>query len=333
MKKTSLLLITVFLAACTPSEQTTIENFDDCVAAGNPVMESYPQQCRTENGQTFVQDIGDEMEKQDLIRVDMPRPNQAISSTVTIEGEARGFWFFEANFPIVLEDDQGNVLATHYATAQGEWPANRSPNGEGWMTEEFVPFTSEFPAEFGEATQGNLILKKANPSDLPENDDELRIPVTFEKSTGETSTITIYFYSKEDLDVLSYEANAPVTRKIPKTAKVADAALRALFEGPTDADHMQGARTSEDLQKLSEYYIGVTIHREFEFPPPIPPSPRPLRNVAIVNFKKEAIPILNAPASMQLMAKAPIEATLMHFPTVDMVLYAIDGEVYAGWDA
>ncbi len=31
-----------------------IANYDDCVAAGNPVMESYPSQCRTQDGRTFV---------------------------------------------------------------------------------------------------------------------------------------------------------------------------------------------------------------------------------------------------------------------------------------
>ena len=33
-----------------------IDSFEECVAAGNPVMESYPQQCSA-NGQTFVEEI------------------------------------------------------------------------------------------------------------------------------------------------------------------------------------------------------------------------------------------------------------------------------------
>ncbi len=32
----------------------SITNFAECVAAGYPVMESYPEQCRTDDGQTFV---------------------------------------------------------------------------------------------------------------------------------------------------------------------------------------------------------------------------------------------------------------------------------------
>ncbi|MFH1990480.1 MAG: hypothetical protein ABIJ19_01330, partial [Patescibacteria group bacterium] len=33
--------------------------------------------------------------KDDLIRLDTPRPNQAIQSPLVITGEARGTWFFE----------------------------------------------------------------------------------------------------------------------------------------------------------------------------------------------------------------------------------------------
>ena len=34
-----------------------IDNFDDCISAGNPIMESYPRQCRTEDGKYFVEQI------------------------------------------------------------------------------------------------------------------------------------------------------------------------------------------------------------------------------------------------------------------------------------
>ncbi|MBU2213650.1 Gmad2 immunoglobulin-like domain-containing protein [Patescibacteria group bacterium] len=322
MKKFPLLLITLILAACTPSERTTIENFDDCVAAGNPIMESYPQQCRTKDGRLFREDIGDEMEKKDLIRVDLPRPNQAISSPVTIEGEARGYWFFEATFPIVLEDDQGDILATHYATAQGEW-----------MTEDFVPFTSEFDVIFGDATKGNLILKKNNPSDLPENDDELRIPVTFDKSSAETSLITLSFYSEDDLSNAMFDSPVTVTRTIPKTAKVAEATLLALFNGPTEEEELEGARSSEDLEKLGEYYLGINIHAEYQDPLNPPTNGKIIENVAIVNFRSEALSILNSAAARQFMVKSAIEETLRHFPTITHILYAIDGEVFDEWDA
>ncbi|MEK7625271.1 MAG: hypothetical protein AAB467_02885, partial [Patescibacteria group bacterium] len=36
-------------------------------------------------------------EKQNLIRLFEPQPNQSITSPVTLTGEARGNWFFEAS--------------------------------------------------------------------------------------------------------------------------------------------------------------------------------------------------------------------------------------------
>ncbi|MBW3017285.1 hypothetical protein KY316_02845 [Candidatus Woesearchaeota archaeon] len=47
------ILALAVLAGC--AEQAQITNFDECAAAGNPVMESYPRQCRA-NGQTFVEE-------------------------------------------------------------------------------------------------------------------------------------------------------------------------------------------------------------------------------------------------------------------------------------
>jgi len=38
------------------NNQVGVTNFEECVAAGNPVMESYPRQCR-HSGQTFTEDI------------------------------------------------------------------------------------------------------------------------------------------------------------------------------------------------------------------------------------------------------------------------------------
>lgn len=34
-----------------------IDNFEACVQAGNPVMESYPRQCRAADGQLFVEEV------------------------------------------------------------------------------------------------------------------------------------------------------------------------------------------------------------------------------------------------------------------------------------
>lgn len=117
-------------------------------------------------------------EKSNLIRVFTPRIDAVVRSPLTIKGEARGNWFFEATFPVVLTDWDGRIIIQHYAQAQGEW-----------MTTDFVPFeamlefeSSVFPGadENHFSRRGYLILKKDNPSGLPEYDDALEIPILFE---------------------------------------------------------------------------------------------------------------------------------------------------------
>ncbi len=61
MKKIIFLIGILMLAGCKP-----VTNFEECVAAGNPVMESYPRQCRA-TGQTFVEIIPLDKEDQKII--------------------------------------------------------------------------------------------------------------------------------------------------------------------------------------------------------------------------------------------------------------------------
>lgn len=113
--------------------------------------------------------------KSDLIQLSTPAPGAVIESRQPIIGKARGNWFFEASFPIVLTDWDGKIIAERPATAVGEW-----------MTEDFVPFTAilDFESPYHEGDpdfmqNGMLILQKDNPSGLPEHDDALEIPVKF----------------------------------------------------------------------------------------------------------------------------------------------------------
>ncbi|MEK7635345.1 MAG: Gmad2 immunoglobulin-like domain-containing protein [Patescibacteria group bacterium] len=165
--------LVVWFSRMGKTKQTaTVTNFEECVAAGNPVMESYPRQCR-DGDNNFTENIGNELDKSDLIRLDTPRPNQVVKSPLTISGQARGVWFFEASFPVFLVDWDGRIIAQGIATAE-----------EDWMTENFVPFTAilEFtPDENVYSNRGALILRKDNPSGLPEHDDALEIPVLIEK--------------------------------------------------------------------------------------------------------------------------------------------------------
>lgn len=135
---------------------------------------------------SHVENLGNELGKTDLIRLDTPRPNQVISSPLIIKGEARGNWFFEASFPVILTNWDGLIIAQGIATAQ----ADPATGGVNWMTEDFVPFeaTLNFVVEKDiYSNKGTLILRKDNPSGLPEHDDALEIPVVFLGVTGNTS--------------------------------------------------------------------------------------------------------------------------------------------------
>lgn len=50
-------LIAWGLLQVSPPTPSAINSFDDCVEAGNPIMESYPMQCRTPDGHIYVQAI------------------------------------------------------------------------------------------------------------------------------------------------------------------------------------------------------------------------------------------------------------------------------------
>lgn len=146
---------------------SVIKNFEDCVAAGNPVMESYPRQCSA-NGQTFTENIGNALEKKDLIVLTSPQPNIVVTSPLNLTGEARGNWYFEAVFPVKLLDANGDVLAQDQGQAQSDW-----------MTENFVPFKATLQFTAPTTGTGTLVLEKDNPSGLPEHADSLIVPVKF----------------------------------------------------------------------------------------------------------------------------------------------------------
>lgn len=103
-----------------------------------------------------------------IIRVEKPLPNMEVQSPLEIKGEARGYWFFEGDFPIALVNEDGKTMARGVALSQGEW-----------MTEDFVPFTAELAFEASAGGRGYLVFYRDNPSNKRENDRNYRLPVIF----------------------------------------------------------------------------------------------------------------------------------------------------------
>lgn len=105
----------------------------------------------------------------DKIRLTAPLAQAIVPSPLTVSGEARGTWYFEASFPVRLIDANGGELAAAPARAKGDW-----------MTSEFVPFDVVLTFSTPATATGTLVLVKDNPSGLPANADSISTPVRFQ---------------------------------------------------------------------------------------------------------------------------------------------------------
>lgn len=159
-------------------------NFEECVGAGNPVMESHPRQCNdVRTGKTFVEQLDEEVQddvpelktreyqsaKGVTVFINNWAYNREVTSPLTITGQVPGSWSHEGVFPIsiVYQDDIGLPGTT--AELQGDW-----------MTDELVPFTATLTFDdtlIGD--EGVIVLRNANPSGMPANDDSLGLEVKF----------------------------------------------------------------------------------------------------------------------------------------------------------
>ena len=162
----------------TTEEPTSVLSFEDCVAAGYPVMESNPRQCRTPDGRTYAEEptpaqtaakITYTNASANNIVVESPTPVAVTGKEFSVIGKARGPWYSEASFPVEVLDANGKTIASGVAQAQGEW-----------MTENFVPFKANLKVPDTYTGRATLVLRKDNPSGLSENDASVSFPFTIE---------------------------------------------------------------------------------------------------------------------------------------------------------
>lgn len=222
-----------------------------------------------------------------MVVVRSPKANQTIESPLKIEGEARGSWYFEADFPIRLEDEKGKVLAQGVATAQSDW-----------MTTDFVPFELTLTFDPDSASEGILIFEKNNPSGLSENVDSYRLPVFF---TNGTHTKVKVFFGNSLLDKNPDDCRDvyPVEREVEKIPKIGQAALEELLKGPTEEEKERGYFTSIDDETELR---GLSIQH----------------GVAFVDFNDELDDDVDDKCEAQAI-RSQIEQTLKQFPTVNEV--------------
>lgn len=142
---------------------------------GNPGRPAPTTPCSNKNEEP-VQTINYKNAGVDLITVELPFPGAVTGKDFSVIGKARGTWFFEASFPIEVLDKDGKSLATGIAQAQAD-----PDTGEiNWMTENFVSFKADIKIPEFYIGPATLILKKDNPSGLPENEASISFPITIE---------------------------------------------------------------------------------------------------------------------------------------------------------
>jgi hypothetical protein len=83
------------------------------------------------------------------VNVNAPLAGARVTSPLVVEGDARGDWYFEAQFPLELRAADGAVLAQAPARAQSDW-----------MTEAPVPFRGELNFRVTQDTPATLVLQE-----------------------------------------------------------------------------------------------------------------------------------------------------------------------------
>ncbi len=235
-----------------------------------------------------------ERQKQEVIRVDVPKPNQEVSSPIFISGEARGGWFFEASFGAKILDGNRNIILQFPITT----PLN-------WMTNDFVAFNSHVEFEKPSTQKGFLVLEKANPSGLSGKEDSLVIPIKFAEPPKDITQVKVHFNVPEEGQPDCAKTFA-VTRAVPKTQAVAKAALEELLKGPTQIE-------AEKFGVFSSINPGVKLQ-----------SIVIQDGLARADFDEQLQFQVGGSCKVQAI-RAQLTNTLKEFPSVKEVLISING--------
>lgn len=105
-----------------------VTSFDECVSAGNPVMESFPRQCRDEAGNLFTeefselpprQDVGDASPQENIawIEITSPTPGRAVMSPLEVTGVLLAPLGTTSAPALRLIDETGGVISENTAIA------------------------------------------------------------------------------------------------------------------------------------------------------------------------------------------------------------------------
>ncbi|HEY9586109.1 MAG TPA: Gmad2 immunoglobulin-like domain-containing protein [Candidatus Paceibacterota bacterium] len=148
-----------------------VNSFISCVAAGLPVLESFPRKCTDTEGKVYIEEVTPPTNAitNPKVHVYFPTPGTTVSTPIAFSGEARGSWFFEGSFPVEVRNITGKTIAKSNAVTRDEW-----------ITEEFVSFEGDILL-LPQTPSGPLflVLKKDNSSGDPTKDEEVIVPVNY----------------------------------------------------------------------------------------------------------------------------------------------------------
>lgn len=293
-------LVLVAMARLAPTSTLPVNtpgvvDFTTCVASQYPIIESMPRHCMTPDGRIFYEDIPQNIPV-DLPRIVVTAPASGayIADPTTVKGFARGYWFFEASFPVEIRDAAGVLLAVGPAQAEGDW-----------MTQNYVAFsaTLAWSARPSTAT-GTIIFRRDNPSGLPENDANIVLPISFVPLPGITR-VNVLFVNASLGSADDCRLVFPLSRDIPTTFSVASATLAELLRGPDEKERAAGYMS---LIPQGTVIRAVTINS----------------GVITADFTSK----LSAGVAGSCMVggiRAQLEETLRQFPTVNTVVISAEG--------
>lgn len=254
MKKNILIgVLAVALAAAVwvLSRQVTMRatnSFEECVAHGFPVMESYPRQCRA-GDRVFVEKIppvsatstspvstitppaqerspSATISASGRIRVYMPNPGDVIGLPLEISGDGQ---LFEGAWNYRIRDARGVVILERHATA-GE------ADLDGFRSfRELV----NYPAL--RTSAGTVEVFTYSARDGSEQD-LVKIPVTF--GAVESMLVKAFFQEPTEMPPDRCDKVEPTFRRIPRIMTPLAAAINELLLGPDGVEARTGLITS-----------------------------------------------------------------------------------------
>ncbi len=222
-----------------------------------------------------------------------PAKNTVVTSPLTVEGMAKGTWYFEANLPIEIVDAQHRSLGKKYVTATKDW-----------MSESLAPFKGEIEFKKPETKTGYLIFRNDNPSGAKENKKSLEVPIDFEPAPMMSVKA---FFNNSNLDpAFLCDKVFPVSREVAWTDGVGRAAIEELLKGPNEQE------------RSMDYFTNIN--------PNVTINDLTIDNgTAHIDFSDELGK--NIGGSCRVTAiRSQIVATLKQFPTVNDVIISINGK-------